>query len=374
MRGGLHACAGMGWPLHRAGRGMEADRSRAPGADARRFPAAVRTGALVRDRARRLCQRRTRGQRVGADSRRGRDRCRAGAGVGRLQQGRRGAGGRTQPLRSGRCRRWRGDPEHARQPAHPHGHPCRGGYRRVGRAPGINSFGALGDALARVPYAPDAALQAKKHPTEGEGHETEVARRRHPAGPIIGMGLLACAQAGAQETPPGALAPADTPETRLDALQRQINRQSTRIEELRQELGEQTQGLSAAAGRPERGTAGQRARARRHRSGPGAFAGARRGLRATAGGPAGRTGAACRTASNRGPGAGVGLACAGGRADLRAARRAHPGREVRHGTRAPVRLHGQRPRRAGRIHRHPRDPDRTDRRAPRSRPPPRSPR
>ncbi|MBO9715843.1 MAG: acetate kinase [Pseudoxanthomonas sp.] len=56
------------------------------------------------------------------------------------------------------------------------------------------------------------------------------------------VGLFACGQVRAQDAAPDAAA--STPETRLDALQRQINRQTQRIDELRRDLGEQTQGLA----------------------------------------------------------------------------------------------------------------------------------
>jgi hypothetical protein len=61
--------------------------------------------------------------------------------------------------------------------------------------------------------------------------------------PALIMGMVVCGQGHAQEVP-SAPAPGSTPETRLDALQRQINQQNRRIEELREDLGEQTRGLA----------------------------------------------------------------------------------------------------------------------------------
>jgi hypothetical protein len=61
--------------------------------------------------------------------------------------------------------------------------------------------------------------------------------------PALVMGMVVCGQVRAQEVS-SAPVPGSTPETRLDALQRQINQQNRRIEELREDLGEQTRGLA----------------------------------------------------------------------------------------------------------------------------------
>src|SRR3546814_14561702 len=78
----------------------------------------------------------------------------------------------------------------------------------------------------------------------------------------------------------------------------------------------------------------------------------------------GSGGARLRSAATGRARAGIGFAPARDCTDLRPARRADAAREVRPGTVAATELPGQRPRRARRLHHHPGDPERPDRRAP----------